>query len=143
MSWVLVGDGIFSHSIDPSWKTINTTTIAYIKPTAKLVQTLKKSMWHLSNGQHQLKGRKSFKKNSARAWTWPIFIWGFSIAWCQAHPTSAKPLLSWFILPTFWYEWLMSFTPWWTVVKHIAVLLYLLNFVAWKRKCWTLSSQWA
>jgi hypothetical protein len=34
---------------------------------AKLVQTLKKSMWHLSNGRHQLKARKAFFKNSAHA----------------------------------------------------------------------------
>jgi hypothetical protein len=34
---------------------------------AKLVQTLKNSMWHLSNGQHHLKGRKNFFLNSACA----------------------------------------------------------------------------
>jgi len=76
-------------------------------------------------------------------WTCPISVWAFSIAWCQTHLTSGKPLLSSFILPTFWYEWLMSFTPWWTVVEHIAVLLHLLNFVAWKSKYGSLSSQWA
>jgi len=67
LPWVLGGHRTFSHSIDPSWKTINTTTIAYIKPMAKLFQTLKKLMWHLSNGRHHLKARKSFLKKFAHA----------------------------------------------------------------------------
>jgi len=74
---------------------------------------------------------KLFKKFCS-CWTCPIFVWGFSIAWCQAHQTSGKPLFSSFFLPTFWYEWLISFTPWWTVVEHVAVHLFL--FILWLGK---------
>ncbi len=84
-------------------------------------------------GRRPLSARPcNYVQEGCSCWTCPIFVWASSIAWCQAHPTSGKPLLSWFNLPTFWYEWLMSFTPWWTVVEHIAVLLYL--FMLWLGK---------
>ncbi len=142
MPWVLGGHWIFSHSIDPSWKNINNTTIAYIKPMAKLVQTLKNSMWHLSNGRHQLKGRKSFLKNSARAGLAQSLFEGLVLL-------GVKPIR--LQVNLCFHHSFSYFLIWMTDVLHTLVNSCWTHscssipfyFVAWKSKYWTLSSQWA
>jgi len=61
------GIEFFHTQLTPHEKLLTQQQLQISNPWPHWFKLLKNSMWHLSNGRHQLKGRKSFLKYSARA----------------------------------------------------------------------------
>jgi hypothetical protein len=57
--WVSRKVGLLSQPFGPPWNTISTTTMGLNQePMVELPQSLKKSIWPMSNEIHHFKGRK-------------------------------------------------------------------------------------